>query len=144
MQPNGLVVLGNFLRLDGEYDCKVIRTTLDDRLVAFGLNSNECTFQVRDPAEDAKVRFKMPIGWHRDGMIGTPGWLVVWASRYPTLLRDTTTSRRVRFKAGDIVAFDNDRYEHRAPLQKGPRWFARVYVHDKDWVQRLTESVVFI
>ena len=138
---DGLVVLGNFLRPDGEYDCKVIRATLDDRLAALGLNSNEYTLQVRDPAEDAKVRFDVPIGWHRDGMVvGTSGWMVVWVSRYPTLLRDAVTSRRVRFKAGDIVAFDNDRYEHRAPLQKGPRWFARVYVHDKDWVQRLTEA----
>lgn len=54
------------------------------------------------------------VSWHQDcGRFGC-GYLLLWSSALPTLIRNKETKERISLLANEIIIIDNRMYEHRA------------------------------
>lgn len=81
---------------------------------------------VRDPQfhqNPARIVFE----WHQDNF-GDNTPTIVWSNIHPTEIRYKRGKQRIPVQPGEIVWFDNQAVEHRAPkaAQGSDRWFIRL------------------
>lgn len=88
-----------------------------------GFASLDCLIEVRDPEYNAR---NTPTYWHRDAA-GSRMMIAIWANVRPTEIRFADGSL-LQTRDGDVILFDNDEVEHRAPDDQTGRWFVRTSV----------------
>ena len=117
-------------------------SSYDERTIASELRAfcaeHACEFtyssdvnDVRSPADHRTVGVDA-FRWHQDNW-GEDTPTIVWSNVLPTEIRDVGTKESIPVRPGDVVWFDNQAVEHRAPenARDAERWFMRIRTRNK-------------